>query len=195
MPELSRQSALQDHNSKLLHFVSSEMELQVIDNISKVKLQVRSGNFEMHHDITDILGITLPDSPQKAVTGDPMALWCAPGEWLLIGNNISADKYREELSPLLAGQTFVVTDVSDSLTVIELRGEHVLALLAEGCGVDLHEDSFANGQYVLTRLAHLPVIIHQLESASGIQLYCDRSVARYLWDWLKDGIEKHGFRR
>ena len=193
MHELNRQAALQAHNKELLHFVSGAMELNTIDGMSKVKLQIRSDSTAIVDAIKNHLGIILPDSPLPAMNSDPAAFWCAPNEWLLTGNNISADKYREELSPLLTGQTFVVTDVSDSLAVIELRGAHTLTLLAEGCGVDMHEDTFIKGQYVLTRLEQLPVIIHKLDEAAGIHIYVDRSVARYLWDWLQDGIEKHGF--
>lgn len=194
MNELIRQSALQDSQTReLLHYVSGEMGLHVVDNMTKVKFQLRSNGASASGLISSHLGFVLPDNPLQAANTDPVAFWCAPDEWIFVGNNVSAWEYRKELSSILADQTFVITDVSDSLTIIELSGHHVLELLAEGCGADLCGDKFTAGNYLLTRFANLPVIIHRLDSDFVTRVYVDRSVSGYLWDWLQQRIAKSEF--
>ena len=74
--------------------------------------------------------------------------------------------------------------MTDAWSIIDISGEDAAAGLAEGCSVDLHDSAFPSGRYALTRLQHLPVIIHRLDDTPRFRILVDRSVAQFLRDWL-----------
>jgi sarcosine oxidase subunit gamma len=116
----------------------------------------------------------LPTTPNTWVArGDGRAIWLGPDEWLVTG--AAAD---------LAGAD-VVVDVSAQRTTLRLAGEHVRAVLATGCALDLHARTFPPGSAAQTLLGLTGVVLLALDDAE-YEVLVRSSYARYLADWLLD---------
>ncbi|NCF46762.1 MAG: sarcosine oxidase subunit gamma, partial [Alphaproteobacteria bacterium] len=78
-----------------------------------------------------------------------------------------------------------VTNVSDALCALSLSGKKVRDLLAKGCAIDLHPDSFGKNQSAQCDLALSNVILICLEEDAFICI-CRTSFAEYVLDWCLD---------
>ena len=156
----------------------------MLDGTRKLRLQVRPRAGINPVLIESLLGITLPKSPQEKVNNEPTAYWLAPNDWLLVNPAPDIDSVSSALRDSAGGATAVVTDMTDAWSIIDISGEDAAAGLAEGCSADLHDSAFPSGRYALTRLQHLPVIIHRLDDTPRFRILVDRSVAQFLRDWL-----------
>jgi heterotetrameric sarcosine oxidase gamma subunit len=128
--------------------------------------------------------LALPRRVGATSTGAIRVLCLAPGEWLLLANE-SAAELREQLQPSLHTQGLTFTDWSDAFATFVVEGSMARTLLAKGCGLDLHPQSFPEGPCARTRFAQLPVIL-QCTSASSFELAAARSYSSYLHEWLID---------
>ena len=156
----------------------------MLDGALKLRLQVRPRAGINPAPLETLLGSTLPQSPQEKVNNEPTAYWLAPNDWLLVNPAPDIDSVSSALRDSAGGATAVVTDMTDAWSIIDISGEDAVAGLSEGCSVDLHDSAFPSGRYALTRLQHLPVIIHRLDDTPRFRILVDRSVAQFLRDWL-----------
>lgn len=156
----------------------------MLDGTRKLRLQVRPGAGINPDAIESLLGITLPEGPQEKVNDEPTGYWLGPNDWLLVNPAPDIDSISSALRASAGGATAVVTDMTDAWSIIDISGEDAVARLAEGCSVDLHDSAFPSGRYALTRLQHLPVIIHRLDDTPRFRILVDRSLAQFLRDWL-----------
>src|SRR5262249_30081917 len=72
-----------------------------------------------------------------AATGPLRVLWLGPDEWLVVTEG-EAPELMPRLERAVAGRRAALNDLSSSRVIIELRGTGARALLAAGCGLDLH---------------------------------------------------------
>ncbi len=63
--------------------------------------------------------------------------------------------------------TAAVCDQSDAYVVFEVAGRHARAVLAKGVTVDLHPGSFTTGDIAVTNVAHINVILWQIDPPSA----------------------------
>lgn len=118
-----------------------------------------------------------------ARTGDRLALWLGPDEWLLVGPRGA----RFDLDPV-AGVASIV-DVSAARTTIEISGARAPDLLAHGCALDLYLSVFPEGRCAQTMLAHAQVILVHLDGVYRVLVRS--SYARYLAEWLVDAAVEY----
>ena len=167
-----------------MHQHNEHFTLQAVAGIPKLRLQVRPGAKLNPEPLQRLLGSALPDNPQEQTSLENACYWLSPNDWLLLNPTADPDSIKTALQDACAHVTCAVTDVSDAWSVIDLSGAAVAAKLAQGCALDFDARAFLPGHYALTRLQHLAVIIHRLDAATQFRLLTDRSVARYLQDWL-----------
>jgi len=138
------------------------------------------------------LGGDVPVEPNTAApAADGCAvLWLGPDEWLAVAPEEPA-ALAARLAQALAGQHAAAIDVSSSRAVIELAGPHARAVLAKGCGLDLHPRSFAAGCCAQTLLARAQVILHQVADTPEYRLHVRASFAAYLAEWLLDAAREY----
>lgn len=116
----------------------------------------------------------LPTTPNTWVgRGGGRAIWLGPDEWLVTG------------SPGDLPGADVVVDVSGQRTTLHLAGEHVRAVLATGCALDLHPRAFPAGSAAQTLLGLAGVVLLALDDAE-YEILVRTSFARYMADWLLD---------
>ena len=176
--------ALQGDDGQSLLVQTERLRLHAVNNVRKLRLQVRPQTGINPAPLERLLGIALPASPQEIAENTLTAYWLAPNDWLLVNPSEDADNIEVALRASADGATAVVTDVTDAYSIIDVSGEDAVTRLAEGCSVDLDSSVFPPGRYALTRLQHLSVILHKLDDATRFRLLVDRNVARFLWDRL-----------
>ena len=184
MPEQIPSFALQGDNGASWSLQTEQLGLNAVDNIRKLRLQVRPRAEVDKGRLEKLLGTVLPESPQEKVNNEATAYWLGPNDWLLLDPAQEIDRIAGALREASGSATAVVTYMTDAWSIIEISGEGALSRLAEGCSVDFHDSELPAGHYVLTRLQHLSVIIHRLDDTPRFRILVDRSVAQYLRDWL-----------
>ena len=184
MPELTPSFALQGTGGQSWSLQTERLGLHAIDNIRKLRLQVSPRAGIDTSPLQKLLGCVLPDSPQEKASNEAVAYWLGPNDWLLVNPAPDMDSIKSALQEAPNGATFVLTDVTDAYSIIDISGEDAVSRLAAGCSVDFHDSVFPTGRYVLTRLQHLSVIIHRLDDTPRFRILVDRSVAQFLRDWL-----------
>jgi sarcosine oxidase subunit gamma len=184
--ELRRIAALTGADGAPLACAADGIEMTAVTGLAKVKLQVRPRAHMDRARLAAAVGVAVPGGPAEP-TGDqdPCIYWCAPGEWLMVSADRSAAQLAAPLAQVLRGTTCAITDLSDGLAVIDLAGRRVSEVLAEGCGIDL--EALSAGRYALTQILRLPIIVHRRPQRVCFRVFIDRSVARHLWEWLRDG--------
>jgi sarcosine oxidase subunit gamma len=123
-----------------------------------------------------VRGEPQPGFPVEPNTSAGHALWLGPDEWLVI--DASEDEF-----PGAA----VVVDVSANRVCLELVGDDVEDVLAQGCSLDLHPSVFAPGRCAQTLLAKAQVILHRRDDET-FRILVRPSYAPYLRAWLEDAI-------
>ncbi len=176
--------ALQGDDERSRLSQTERLRLEAVNGIRKLRLQVRPRSGADKSRLERLLGTVLPGGPEEKVNNDAAAYWLAPNDWLLVNPAADTDSIKVALRDASGDATSVVTEVTDSWSIIDLSGEDAPARLAQGCSVDLHYSVFPAGRYALTRLQHLSVIIHRLDDIPRFRVLVDRSVAQYLRDWL-----------
>jgi len=175
--------ALQEDDGAPLHVERHGWTLSALNGVAKIRLQLRQGAELDIPRLSDVLELDLPTSVHRPAHKDG-ALWLAPNDWLLPACRTPRTALEARVAGVVPGMTFAVTDVSDSLALIELSGPRAADLLAQACSLDLHERAFPVYGYALTRLESQAVIVHKTSALPVYRLYVERSAARFLWDWL-----------
>ena len=84
-----------------------------------------------------------------------------------------------------------VTNVTDALCAMSLRGPALRKVLAKGCALDLHPSVFTAGMCAQTMLSHAAVTLVAV-SDDQFTLICRTSFAAYVHDWLMDAGLEYG---
>jgi heterotetrameric sarcosine oxidase gamma subunit len=123
-----------------------------------------------------VRGEPQPGFPTEPNTSAGDVLWLGPDEWLVVGG-------REEDYPGAAA----VVDVSANRVCLELAGDDVEDVLAQGCTLDLHPSVFAPGRCAQTLLARAQVILHRTGEET-FRVFVRPSFAPYLRAWIEDAL-------
>lgn len=188
MPNFQMTSALSALHKEagFAQWQRDQLCLQELTDRALVRLQGPGEDMAFRQRVTELLGVTLPEKACHASSTETIdCLWMNPNEWMLWSTLEEEDQILERLAPLMDEFVALVTRNSDSRVGINVCGEAVTDLLSKGCTLDLHRSAFTVGQCTVTRFAEVPVILHRLTEES-FDLYVDRSLAHYLWDWLVD---------
>ena len=177
--------ALQGSDGQAMLLQTEQLGLKAVNDIRKLRVQSRLDAGINPARFESLTGIVLPTGPQKKTDHERTIYWLAPNDWLLVNPTTDAESIKSALRDSASGATTIVTDVTDVWSIIDISGDCAVAKLAEGCSVDFHNEVFPPGRYALTRLQRLSVIIHRLDDRSRFRILVDRSVAHFLWDWLR----------
>jgi sarcosine oxidase subunit gamma len=165
-----------------LSWSSPTIEIAEVNAVQQVGLRLRPP-FPAY-----LAGVPLPLAANRvAATGTLRTLWLGPDEWLVVAEGETGLLPRLERA--LTGRRALLSDLSSSRVILAIGGSAARALLAAGCGLDLHPRAFGPGQCAQTLFARLPVILDQLDEAPHYRLLVQRSYARWLYAWLIDAAE------
>jgi methylglutamate dehydrogenase subunit D len=142
------------------------------------------------------MGIVLPAGPRRVAQGSLAFLGIGPGRWLATldhGANTSqsCDAWTKSLAHDLTGCASVV-DQTDGYAVLQIGGAKARATLAKGIAIDLHPRAFRAGDVAVTRIAHIGVMLWQLDDQPTYAVSVFRSLAGSFWHWLSVSAEEFG---
>ena len=132
-------------------------------------------------------GLPLPGVRQAALRHEDCSgwYWMAPDELLLRVPRDHAATAVDALESALAGVHFLVGDLSDSRAFFRISGPAAREVIAKGAPVDLHPDAFQRGMFRRTHVAGIAAAFSLVaEDPDTFELFCSRSYAHYLRDWL-----------
>ena len=127
----------------------------------------------------------LPENNRLVSVGDRHLVWLGPDEFLLLCAAGTETHLHSQLTLDMADIHAAVTNVTDSLCALSLRGPAVREVLARGCALDLHPSKFTAGDCAQSMLAHAAVTLIANDE-TGFTLICRTSFAPYVAEWLMD---------
>lgn len=128
------------------------------------------------------LGVTLIDGPSCSAGDGLTLLGTGPGSWLAQADAPPADweaGLRARLGPLGS-----VSDQSGGYVVFRLAGAGARTILQRGAAIDFDPAVFAPGAVAITVIAHIGVIIRQIDAGPTYDVALFRSFADSFRHWL-----------
>lgn len=137
---------------------------------------------------TGIAGLDMPARRVARTEGQRGLLWMAPDELLVLCPYGEVPGAAASMAKVLHGVHALVTDVSDARAMFELRGAGLRDVLAKLTPADMSVTGLPPGELRRSRLAQVPAAFW-LDSETSAQVICFRSVARYVFDLLKNAAQ------
>jgi methylglutamate dehydrogenase subunit D len=129
-----------------------------------------------------VIGITPPTGPTR-VTGDKLALiGTGPDAWLAL-TEAPEPGWPSRLADELAGLASV-SDQSGAYVLLRIAGENARRILQRGAFIDLHPRVFRTGSVATTVIAHIGIILWQLDDAPTFEVATFRSYAFSFRRWF-----------
>ena len=161
-----------------------------------MKLNLRGKSREFLSTIGKNINMILPMKANTSSTSDNYtSVWLSPDEWMIFTNNtVDKENNNYQIEELLFNKISktnlgAVTDVSDQLVMINLRGEKIFDLLSAGCPFNFNEFKTKKGSVVQTLLLQIDVIIH-LKEINSVNLFVRRSFSEHLISWVDDAASR-----
>ena len=132
------------------------------------------------------LGVDVRDGPHSSAGDGIVLLGTGPGSWLAQADAAPADwaaVLRDRLGALAS-----VSDQSGGYVVFRLSGPGARAVLQRGAAIDFHWSAFSAGAVAVTVIAHIGVVIRQVDDAPTYDIALFRSFAGSFRDWLDTTI-------
>ncbi|AHE54808.1 sarcosine oxidase subunit gamma [Sphingomonas sanxanigenens] len=157
------------------------LDISERDAVSLASVMARKGVDAVR--IGGALGVDAPTRP-AFVSGAAIGLiGSGRGTWLAIGETDAPD-WAEDVAETLAGLASV-SDQSSGYVVVRLAGVDARRLLQRGMPIDLHPDAFGAGSAVTTVIAHIGVIVWQVDDRPTYDLAVFRSFRNSLIRWIE----------
>jgi sarcosine oxidase subunit gamma len=128
------------------------------------------------------LGMTLPEGPHATRHGPLTILGTGPSTWLAISEEGAGDwfdRLHHEIGPIAS-----LSDQSSGYVVWRLSGAFARTLLQRGAAIDFHPGVFKPGSVATTMIAHIGVIIWQVDDEPTYDIALFRSFATSFRRWL-----------
>lgn len=127
--------------------------------------------------------IELPPGPTRSFCKDISFVGIGPGTWLCCQQG-AMPTWAGELTSQVAGLASV-SDQSSGYTVLRLSGSDARVLLSRGAFIDLDTLVFGPGSAAVTTIAHIGVIMWQLDDAPTYEVAIFRSLAESFLHWVE----------
>ena len=124
-----------------------------------------------------------PRGPRYVAAGATAFVGTGPGVWMMIAEAASpswAASVAAALQDLAA-----ISDQSSGYTILRVTGTAARDLLARGAFIDFHPSGFSAGDAAVTSIAHIGVILWQVDEKPTYDIACFRSFAASFWHWLE----------
>ena len=142
--------------------------------------------------IKSITGCMFPPAANRFTTaGERHAVWLGPDEFMIICEAGKDEELASAIHTSFGSLNAAVTNITDALAAFHLKGAAVRQVLAKGCALDLHQNSFKSYDAAQTLLSHAAVTIMALADDEFI-VNCRTSFASYLHDWFLDAGLEYG---
>lgn len=133
--------------------------------------------------LAPVIGFEPPAGAITAEHGDLRLVGTGPGQWLALAEEAAPDwayGLKGELNGLAS-----VSEQSSGYIVFRIAGETSRALLQRGGYIDLDNQVFRTGSAATTMIAHMGVILWQVEQTPVFELALFRSYAASFRHWFE----------
>jgi sarcosine oxidase subunit gamma len=131
--------------------------------------------------------VNLPDLPRRVEGRDIAFIWTGPDQWLAQG----PPGKEAQLAEAFSGLAFIV-DQSQARALLRVTGSRARDTLAKGLAIDLHPRTFATGFAAATSVAHIAVLLWQVDDRPTYEFAVPRSYALSFWHWLEASAVEYG---
>jgi len=131
--------------------------------------------------------VNLPDLPRRVEGRDIAFIWTGPDQWLAQGPPGKASLLAQAFAGLAS-----VVDQSHARALLRITGPRARDALAKGLAIDLHPRAFATGFAAATSVAHIAVLLWQLDDRPTYEFAVPRSYALSFWHWLQASAAEYG---
>lgn len=181
-----RSADLGGKSGSLAVIAGAGIEIRVRGGIAQIAVGGELDGVAARTAIARVIGVALPDEPNRRAGSDPNVLWLAPDKRLITSDSRGGRELRAELVTALADSFVAVTDMSDAYAVLEASGPRLRDILAMACALDFDLRAFPADRSARTLFANVPVLLYRHGGPDSMRLHVDRAVAHYLWAWLEE---------
>ena len=187
---LKRDSVLED-----LKIEKNGISIEELAFVNKINLRGDTKDRVFMSITGSILDILIPTEPNTKIQNENLqVIWLSPNEWLLnFINDESFTKIFEDLNNKLNPENTSITDISESKTIIRVKGIHTLELLRKFLVIDIDKALNSNLKVAQTIFVKIPILIvrnnDDLDTQS-FDIHLNRSHTTYLKDLLLDGCNQ-----
>jgi len=168
------------------------VSVQVQRGLAFVNLRGNARDAAFAGAIEAALGQPLPATANTFTQDAHRAYWLGPDEWLVVSDKQAGSELAASLETAIAGMHAAVNDVSGGNVGLILTGGDVTHVLAKGCTLDLHPDSFAAMTCAQSGLARASVLLGKLDDRPAFEIVVRRSFSDYLARWFAHSARDHG---
>jgi len=136
--------------------------------------------------------LKLPKGPKRVIAKGLALIGTAPDQWLAVAEDVASRQMLDKLAKQLARHV-VITEQSDSKTVIRISGPRARDVMAKGCSLDLHPKVFKPGSAATTPIALIDCQLWQIDDAPSYNLAVPSSFAESFWSWLTASAAEFGY--
>lgn len=162
----------------------ADLTIELRDGIAIASVMARKGADTAA--IGMLLGVEMPTGPRAVFADLGAVIGTGPGTWLVVVDKGEAD-FAGSLSETLAGLASV-SDQSSGYIVHRVSGASARTLLQRGAAIDVHPDSFGIGSAATTVIAHIGVILWQVDDRPSYDIATFRSFAASFRHWLDQTV-------
>lgn len=190
------QTAFRDHLASVVPASDAGVIVSERANYALAIVMARRGKQAELAERASGMGMTLPVAPARHCQGSLAFIGMGPDRWLATLDNGATPKngddvWAKSLERDLAGYASV-TDQTDGYAVLRIGGPKARAMLAKGVAIDLHPRVFRAGNVAITQIAHMGVMLWQLDERPTYEIAVFRSLAGSFWHWLSTSTEEFG---
>jgi len=167
---------------------SGSVEISEAPIKAMITLRADLGDPKLSLAVKAVTGAAMPKTRRIVHGKTGSAVWMSGDELLLITDYTQSDFSIATIETKLKGMHFLATNVSDARAVFEISGPNARDVLAKGAPIDLSTRGFAPGDIRRTRMGQVAAAIW-MEEDESFRLICFRSVADFMFEWLKTAAE------
>lgn len=174
---------------------SAERPLTIVEwrlSIARV-IARRESSDDVRHALQQEMGLELPQPGYaSSANSDITAIWVAPNTWLITRPAMQGSDLIARIADAI-GVSGSVVDQSCGYAALRLSGARTRELLAKGCRIDLHPRAFGPGRAAVTLLAHVHVVLRQVDEIPTFELIVPSTLAEHVFEWLCLSVAEFGY--
>lgn len=163
--------------------------VEVNPDLDTINLRGDPNDTKFVNKTNKVLRQDLPLAANHFSTGLSTVYWLGPDEWLIVTPAGERPTLPTLLDDALQGMHASLNVLTGGQVAMRISGDNAVALLAKGCTLDLHPQTFLAGQCAQTGLAKAGILLskvdNKIDNSPTFDLIVRRSFAEYLALWLE----------
>ena len=162
----------------------SAVRISVSGDFGYINLRGNPADKQFIAAVEDVIGQSLPVTPNALSPEPHRVFWLGPDEWLIVTTAESVTGLVARLGDATSKYHAAVNDISGGLVALIIEGTKTRDILAKGCTLDLHASVFSAGSCAQSGLAKATVLLACLDDTPTFMVVVRRSFSDYLCHWL-----------